>query len=465
MRITEISLHNVMGLRGSIKVNDIGLLLELWGSNGSGKSSFLTGVKAGLGLEGSLENVQNVHADGEAETELHVGGDDDPAKYKLKRKGSKLWVEERVGGTEAYEKLKRPAEFVKGLIDEYLVDPLKFVRADPDRQADLFLEALPIELPAERISGALGALYAEVLDIVGKGGAPIKVLAAVSAALYETRKGINTSHREMLAAAKKMKEQIPAHLDDSDPVAISAIEKERDAAAATVSAAKGAATAAYEKALAQMVSDFKAFEQGRRLELSEAISKLSRETDVDIARERDACAVAKAAIEGTRDAAMLATAADQKAFEAVTERLTIARTTADSASKFKTLKEQADTFDKQAEGLGAKALTYTAGLEAVEALKVSLLADAPVAGLTVDDGEVKINAVPLRKINKEAMLSLACDIAIMRAKKKPLPLVILDDGEAFDNKHKQALQERFEAAGVQVAMTFVSRDELELEVR
>lgn len=462
--ISEISFENIKGLR-SLKLEDIGDVLQLTGANGTCKSSVLRGFKGGLGLEGDINNIKNVEAGDEpAEIDYFLSDGKDPKRFRVRRRGGKATiVEERVAGTQGYEKVKRPAEFVDALIDRHLIDPGDFVRAEPKRQVDLFLQALPLELAPEQVREALGGeKYAEVSDVVERGDHPLKVLAAVHDALYNTRTGLNTSLRKSKDAAEKMKLSIPEHLDASEPAAVASLETERDELAAALADSERRITDKYKDADREMVSDFTAFASKRKARLAEDIAKLQADATIEIDAERSVMAAGQAAASKMHDTALAALQADRDALATMKEKLAAARAQADNATRFRTLQEQADNFEKEAEGLDTKARGYTAALEALAGLKAKLLETAPVPGLTVDDDGVKINKVPINELNTQQLTDLGVLVAIMRAKKKTLPIAILDNAEMYDKAHRAAIVERFREAGVQVLISFVSEGELRI---
>lgn len=460
MRITEIAIRNIKGIR-DMKVS-CGPVVEVSGRNGTGKTSMLQAVEAGLGAHGSLENLKSVGAEEEDQPSVTlVLGD---GQYIIERKGAKPpVVKERIGNTEAYEKVKRPQEFIDSLHDAGAANPWTFVRAEPKARASAFLAALPLEMKAEQVRTALGdELYATVQAVVLRGGSPLSILREVYDAIYETRRGVNVSCRQMTDAFEKLKTQIPAHMDEATESGITDLEAQRDTLSAKVSKASADAEAAHRTAVAQLDSGFKAFDASRRGQLEREIANLRANAEADVTLEREKMLGDKRLLDDTRLDAIGVVSVRQKELDIITERLAQARASSDQIVRLRTLKDQAQQFEDEAEALKGKGARLTAGLDAIQALKMSLLHQAPIDGLTVDGNDIRIKGVSLDQLNKQQLLDLATYVAILRAKKKPLPIVILDDAEAFDEEHKRGIIARLEQAGVQAFVSYVSQDELDV---
>lgn len=503
MLITNISLRNFMGAREA--KYDLGRVTEIVGPNSAGKSTLIAALQNALG-GGDLAKLRNVDSDEEPELGLSIDG----GEFLVQRKGKDTTVMQRVGNSAAYEKVRRPQTFIDAWYDAMLSDPMRLYRAAPKEQVDILLEILAQDLRAEQIREAVGdELWPSIKAPVTAGGHPLQVLANVRQALFDERTGVNRSKLDKERTAQTVRTSIPADMPEASAEAIGTMERERDELAATVRDTKARAehaagevvtkaTADYDTLKAKVEGDFKAKAANIRRAADQAIADATAEAERKIAaiREELAQAVAKykaaadtdvdnarAAGERTLDEA--GEALEQARQQAAAERtatlsqisgaearlgeliakLERARTEAEQYTKLQALKEEADRHEADAKSLAGRADRLTAGIDAVDGLKASLLSAIPIPGLECDGKTIKLNKVPLEQVNTTGRVIFAANVAALRAQRHPLKLVFVDNAECLDSEHRALLLKTLEERGVQIVVARVDDGPFRVEAR
>lgn len=503
MLITSITLRNFLGVREA--KYDLGRITEISGKNGRGKTTLVEGLRNALG-GGDLARLQNVHAQDDAELGLVINN----GEYIVQRKGKDTIVKQRVGSSAAYEKVRRPQTFVDSLYDAMLSDPMRLYRASSKEQLDILLEILGQDLTSEQIKAAVGEdLWPSVAAPAQAGGHPLQVLANVRTALYDERTGVNRSKVDKERTAQTVRMSVPADMPEASAPVIAALEQERDELAGQIreqkAQAEHAATeaitkaeAAFDTKKAEVEGDWKAKVANIRRAAETWVSTETAAAEARIAAIREGLARAVAEHKAAADAevAELKTAGEQELEDAahrldavrqqadaerrarvaqlagaegrlqeLVAKLERARTEAEQYTRLRALKDEADRHEDEAKSLAGRADRLTAGLDAVEKLKASLLAGLPIPGLEVDGKTIKLGGVPLEQVNTEARLMFAAHVAALRADRHALKLVFVDNAEALDTEHRELLLKTLEERGVQVVIARVDDGALKVDAR
>jgi hypothetical protein len=474
MRISKLTVKHLLGIE-ELSI-DCGRITEIQGRNGSSKTSILQALQAAIG-GGDLNNLKRVGAEGDAEIALVL----DEGVYKVARKGKETKVEKRVRDTAAYEDVRRPQTFLDSLYDAQLSNPIRFLSAQPNTRADLLLQVLAGDLDVPALTEAIGAdLWPTVAPIVHAGGHPLPVLAAVRAALYNERTGVNATREDKARTAKTLMPEIPAHMPDEVDADLPKLERERDELHERITAAKADAESTareahaqarseYEAAAAGLEAEFKTYAAKRRSALAVAIAevakKLTAEAEAEIAVEQETANAAldhaeelrnktQTIADQKRTEALSAIEGDQARFNEVAARVAKHRSESDRLAELRKTKSMAEQFEADAESLKGKSKRLSEGIEAVDVFKAEMLNALPIEGLTVEGKEIKVNGVPFDQLNTATKIKLAVGIAELRAKKHTLPVLFIDGAEALDSEQYQILLREVEATGCQA---FVSR--------
>lgn len=500
MKISEVTIKNVLGVRDMKFVP--GKITEITGRNGSGKSSVLAAVQAGL-KRGNLANLATIGSEEEPETVLVM----DDGAFVVKSEGDEKIVKERVGNTAAYEKRRGPQTWLDSLYDAKGSNPVTFLSAHPNERADILLQVLPLELQPDQLRKAVGeGLWPSVQAIAQAGGHPLTILTRAHEALFTERTGINTTRRDKKATTDQLERSIPADLPEATREGLDALEAERDELQKTVTERRAAAESWYRTAISEAEAAFdtlKAREMGNykaaaskaRDAAAQRVRALEAAAEQEIAAIRDRLARATAAekdgvevevdalsaagtdaIEGAamvlgeirrvqaeaRTNRLDSLAEPERRMATVSEQIATIRANADRVAEIRNTREMVERFKSEVESLDGKAEALTAGLESLAVLKSQLLAALPIEGLEVVGKEIRVNKVPYDSLNTAQRIRLAVQVAALRAKSQTLPCIFIDGAEAFDAEQYAVLVDELKKTGAQVFISKVTSGDLKV---
>jgi colicin import membrane protein len=457
LRVLSVQVRNVLGL-DERALDPQGRAVVLNGKNASGKSSLLAAVQAGLG-GGSLAKLARVGAEDDPEVVLVLAGPG--GEFRVEKKGDETArVLKRVGDSQAFADVARPQQFLSGLFDPRMSNPVAWLLAKPKDQAVLLLEALPLEMD----DGALADL------------------AMVRDQLFAARTGVNRDAKSKAQAAEQLRRELPAKAPADPGSAIVAAEdcagglaadlaREEEQTAAAEHAALRAAQAVHDEAAERVRADFKEFAGARRAAHERRAAELRAEVERQIAgeaatlendiegnrasgealmEEQDAeLRRAREAIAEARTEADAALQGRREGLTAARERLAGLREQADASARFSALDGQAGGFEAEAERHKAESARLTAAMERLDAFRRALAKDLPIPGLEIEGAEIRLDGVLLSQVNESRRVEVAAKVAQARAELNPLKVLFLDGLERLDTLHRTALLEYLVEHGIQ----------------
>jgi recombinational DNA repair ATPase RecF len=135
MKINSVTIRNVLGIEQLSF--EAGRFNEISGRNGSGKTSVLQAIIAGI-QGGSLATLLR---DGATEGEIVLDLDDGMSiRRRITDKGATVTVKQ--GGVT----MPKPQDIINRLADMLSVNPVDFLLADKKERAKVLLETMPIRL-------------------------------------------------------------------------------------------------------------------------------------------------------------------------------------------------------------------------------------------------------------------------------------------------------------------------------
>lgn len=480
LRVLSFSVKWVAGIReAAIQPDGRAVLFE--GRNASGKTSWLSALLATIG-GGPLATLAHIGApEGvEPETVLVLGGED--TEYRVTKKGAgSAKVLRRVGDSQAFANVARPQEFLGGLFDSQMANPVRWLRAPQKQQHTELLEALDLEMDEK----ALARLLSDVelhLNKLPAGLHPLAHLSLVRDQLFSARTGVNRDAKGKAEAAEQIRRELPAKAPGHPGAEIAELEDwaedfagdvghDETQAAATERDATRTAQTAHDEAVERIRSDFKEFAGVRRGDHERRAAEFRAQAERKIAaeaasleqeieegrttREVERVALdeaqhdAEVAAHGDRAKADVALQGRRQQLTEARERLATLREQAEAATRFGALDEQAGGFEGDAQRHRAESNLLTAALDRLDAFRLDLVKELPIPGLEIDGTEIKVDGVPLAMVNKARRVEVAAKIALARAAKYPLKLVFLDDLEHLDAENREALLSYLAEHGVQ----------------
>lgn len=478
LRVLSVQVRNVLGLEERNLEAD-GRAVLVSGPNASGKSSLLQAVQAGLG-GGSLAKLARVGAEDEPEVVLVLGGNGD--EYRVEKRGDETArVLKRVGDSQAFADVTRPQQFLNGLLDTRLSNPVAWLLAKPKDQAILLLEALPLDMNED----ALRELLADVkghLHPVPAGLHPLEHLAMLRDHLFSARTGVNRDARSKTEAAEQLRRELPAKLPADPATEISeaearageladALAREEEQAEAAEREAIASAQAETDREVDRIRQAFKAKAETSRAAMAKRAAELRAqverqiteetavvEKDIENARSEAEARIAEQdrILRETREAAKAARATAEEALQARRSELSEARVglmglrgQAEQAASFQALDRQAGGFEAEAERHKVESKRLTAAMERLDGFRRDLAKDLPIPGLEIEGSDIRLDGVPLHQVNAARRVEVAARVATARAERNPLKVLFLDGLEGLDSEHREALLSYLVEHGVQ----------------
>lgn len=460
MRIHSIVLKNVLALE-HLEVKP-GAVTVATGGNGVGKSSLLEGVKAVFkgGTDATL--LRKGATEGEA---VIVLDDQTTLRRRLKADGSSdLTVADPKRG-----KTSRPQSFVDALVDPLALNPVDFLTAEPRERLELLLQAVPMEVGPAELAEVLGDAVAtpQLLSSAWRPGEHALVaLDGLRRTLYDERTGVNRSALDKRKAARELEATLPAGGADEttireqlDAVAREQahLETERLAQLETARQAKSdglnGAAAVRDQAEREARADHLAALERAKATLDERLEDARRAFDDRRAALEESWAKVNAQLEadGRERREQLAADAGRLAAER------------DQVSRARGLREAIEKSNTEATRLELRREALAGALERIDAHKAKLAERIPIAGLTVADGQVRLDDVPFDRANAARRVEAAIELALLR--RGELGLVICDGLEQLDPESFEAFVERAQKSGATFIGARVTEGPLQVEAR
>jgi DNA repair exonuclease SbcCD ATPase subunit len=509
LRVTSVSFRNFKGLDDG--KYDIGIVTTISGENEAGKTTLMTALTAALG-GGSIAKYKRKKAEGDPEIDLELNG----GEYVVQRRVTGTKVQQRVNDaatgkpSAAYEDVRRPQQYIDDRYDARLSSPIAFVNASPADRIDILLQILGADIDAARaVMDAVGDdLWPVVAKIVQAGGHPVKVIDAARQAIFDERTAINRSERQSSDSAERLKRTIPPDLPEAIPAELGDLEKRRDELATATTQARARAESEYRTVVAEAtgvrdklaadvtgsikseaaklrqleakhISDAEAEAERKIAAIRAELNESARVTKAKIQEQIDALRTvgdtqlevadadlekARAAAESKRSELLKQVAADQPELDKLTSQIATLRQKSEEITRVRTVREQIETFEREAKEHEGRAERLTAGLASVDALKSKLLASLPIPGVEIEGKTLKVNGLEFdEEMNKGQQLAFAAKVAAIRAEKHPIRLILMDNAESVDERRRQALLVDLERMGMQIVVAVVEAHDLRIE--
>jgi len=471
MRVHSISGKHVLGLE-SFEYDCTGNITVISGGNGVGKSSIMALLQTLLG-GGNLAQLRNNNTppDEEPEGVLVLGDDDGVSRLIIEKRGSKLSVKERVEDSEAFRTISAPQRFLSALCDGEVMNPVNFITANGKDQVDILLSALPVEYDHDDLWSQMGLdpdayAYQRVSN-------PIREVDGIRDAVYKARTGVNHSADAARKTAEEMRlaNQIPTKDPDVGDVEAKRLEleearKEWAIGSNNAKANRDAELAEIERNVDTCRQDqahrLDRYEQELRAEMAEKISAKKSE----LKDELDGAIEKAEVLRGKAETAYQNNLSDLDDLRLKGEQLAeeVARLDeqAKNAIRIQTLRHQAENSEAKAEELTERSRRMTQALKALDAYKSSMIKDLP-DGLTVADGEIRVNGVKWEQVNKATQARIAVLVSLARFEGRELKPIFFDDAEKLDSEMFALVEREADEAGATAFFARVTSGKLKIE--
>lgn len=434
MHISRIKISNILGIE-ELELTPKGYT-QISGQNGTGKTSALEAVKSALGCGDNATLLRNGAERGETVLVLDDG-------TEIIQTVTKAAATTTVRGADG-KKRARPAELIKSLADMLSVNPVDFLTAPKKERVRVLLEAMPLEVDAEKLSEISGLTVK-----TQPGQHALGVIDVVHKQVYDDRTGTNRAVREKEGTINQLRAAMPE--------APGGVDGDEGALQADIDAA----TAARDTRLNQITTKLTGIQTAAREKIDAIRAKLQADIDaLKAAAQTEVDAINAETREQESKAATAREVANTKHTEATQDKrvaLQAIRSNRDAAAKRQGALETIATLEDELGTLVTEAERQTQALAAIEAYKSELLASLPIPGLEVRDGEVFRNGVPLDRLNTAQQIEIAVELAKLRSGE--LGIAVVDRIESLDKESREALRRSASVAGLQLIVTRVSDGE------
>lgn len=444
------------GVRGIEEVTvDLGQITVIEARNGDGKSSFLAGLRCVCGIDRTnLSNLATIKdkATGErtedVEGVVHFSGAG--IEIRVSRKGNdqpKVAIKNAAG---EWKDQPRPIEFLRDLIDPEGANPGKLNLLKEEDLATVVLEAMP--LPEYSRPEAFKRAGVDPSDIrIPPSQHPLDEIALIEEHLTNVRRATGQQRDLEQGQAEKILKDLPAEVPEHPAEELAKVAAARDELHQQVAAALGE--------IESKLSAAKEAAQTRHaLRLAELNAELERARAEAhrVASEEIATAGLEAANEAT-------TIDDMKTdLAAYDQRLAALREADKGFETDRRMRSVAAEAKGKGEALAARYKELTAALSALSTYKMELGKNLPVRGLEVRIDEkgkkrLLIDGVNWPEVNTARRLEACGEISLVRGKEptdgRPYaPIILIDDGQAFDEDARKVMLRSIKERGSQVVM-------------
>lgn len=448
MIVSKISIKNILGLE-SLEIEP-GVITEISGQNGAGKTSCLEAIKAALGSGHDATLLRKGAEEGEVVLVLEDG-------TEIKRRVTEAKTDTVVSHP-VYGKISRPASYLKKLSDALSVNPVQFLTADKKTRITQLLQAIPMQVTADQ----LGFVPVSALQGVSLDAHALEAIGAISKNVYDTRTGVNRSQKDKEATARQMRETLPSEQPkdgktwkDELDFTVAELNKLRSETKAAVDTIDDETALSLDTAKVRRDKRVEAIKAALEAEIEKL--RIEAQADIDTtAKEyeeiRDAAAaLGKAKVTELENDYRPKEAEMKEAIGRLQEKV-------EGETKAEAARIYIAKLDQESKELAAESTRLTDALTSLDRLKANLLADLPISGLEVKDGDIYVDGVPFDRVNTSKRVMIAIQVAQMQA--SDLKLICVDGLEALDDEHYQAFKDAAKGSGLQFVVGRVSSEPL-----
>lgn len=437
MKIAQIKISNILGIK-ELEFTPEGFN-EISGKNGQGKTSVLEAIKSVIegGHDATLLRA------GEEKGEIVLVLDDGTQiRKRVTDKASPVEV------VQDGQKVKKPTDLIKTLTDMLSVNPVDFLRATKKDRVKVLIETMPLEVDAEKLSK-----LARIPVQAEPGTHALAVIQMVHKQVYDDRTGTNRAVKEKDSTINQLRLAMP-DVPGGEVGSEDELRQKVDAA----NAAKDAELARIRDKLDGIKSDNQQKIDAIRTETQRKLDEIKAAAAVEV----EAIQAEERRIEG------LAGQQREKAIQTHTDTVTPLNQTLASIKANRSAhakREQAletiNQMEKELEGLQEDAAKQTKALEDIEKYKHELLAELPIPGLEIVDGEIYRNGIVFDRLNTAQQVDIAVEIAKLRS--GDLGVVCVDGLELLDKDAFEQFRDRCLESNLQLFVSRVTDEEFQVK--
>lgn len=473
MKITKIKIRNLFGIT---EAELDGRSVEITGTNGTGKSSYLDAIIYGLKNQSDRDYVIRK---GESEGEILIETDTGLSMDRKKREGKADYVNVKEGNLKA----TAPESLLRNLFTPLQLDPVAFIGMDKKEQNRTILDLIEFDWDLNWIREQFG----EIPSGVNYEQNILQVLHDIQAEngdYFQERQDLNRDIRNKRAFIAEIAEDLPASYDaerwerydlGASYRKLERIQEENGRVERARTFQDGyrnklrGLQAERETRIAEEERAIAAEREGllRSIERLKAETRASEEKLEHLAEKlRDKIALAESRNEEKRarleqEMETASRYLDQEPVDTteLREEVHTAETMKRHLNEYhrmRAMEREVDTLKEASEELTRK-------IELARELPGKILETAtlPVEGLTVENGVPLIHGLPISNLSEGEKLNLCVDVAL--SKPNSMRLILLDGAEKLSDENRERLYRKCAEKGLQFIATRTTNDQ-ELEV-
>jgi DNA repair exonuclease SbcCD ATPase subunit len=425
MNIVRLEAENVKKLR-AIEIKPDGTLVKITGRNGQGKSTVLDSIF--YALSGGRMPRQPIRRGSEsARIQLDLG--EIIVTRRFTASGSTVSVDAASGA-----RFPSPQRMLDDLVGAIALNPMAFPRLDERKQYDLVRKCMKLTVDIDALDGKNQSDYEKRADVNRDAK---RLRGQASGIAYP--KDLPTAPVDLAAVAARLKkageenallERRKAHREEAEREVVS---------------------------LRRSVADLKTREQSSREEADDVLRKAQAAFETILLR---AASIGKQANEREAKAKDIQSQLDEA--EALPEPIDTAEFISEleagrTINGYLEAKDRRETLEAEAAALEARSETLTAAMsERDEQKRKAIEAGAEqmaFPGMSLGDGEVLLNGLPLDQASQSELIRLSMAIA-MSANPK-LRVILIKEGSFLDAESMRIVAEMAGTEGYQVWVEIV----------
>lgn len=438
MHIRHIKISNILGIQElEFKA---GQFVEVTGRNGQGKTSLLEAIKAATQGGHDATLLRKGAEKGEVVLVLDSGME---ISKRVTGRSSPLTITGSDGA-----KAKKPAEVLKSLTDMLSVNPIDFLRAPKKDRVRVLLDTMPLEIDTAELTEISGVRVQAQPGVHG-----LAVIDHVRKQVYDERTGTNRAVSEKEATINQLRLAMPS--------APAGVEGSEDELNAKIKEANDAYQSEIERIRTKMdgiQAAHNAAVQKIRDDAQAAIDKIKEEAIQAAEAERVKLEEIKAKADKQRqitvDRYHAQTGPLNQALAVITANREQAGKRAQALATIEQMEDELADLKEDAE-------KQNQAIAAIDAYKLKLLANMPIPGLEIVDGELYRDGVHFDRLNTAQQVQVAVELAKLRA--GPLGIVCVDCLELLDSATFEAFREQSIASGLQLFVSRVTDEEFSVQ--
>ena len=435
MRIAKLIAENVKCWEGRHEWT-FGDIVVISGSNEAGKTSMLQLV---TGLFGPAN--ERMLRPGAAEGLIEATLVEDDETWVVSRRFEPGKVSSPSVKSSKTGRLGASATYLKSIVDLVSLDIIATaMRATEKRQAEILLETLPLDLPANSIEAAVGDVGTAAIVRNAHKLPALDAIASVYDDIEQRRRDVNRDAKARRAQAEGLRETIPAGAKGAAASATDWIFEQRRLSQKLQERIDARAAAMLE---AEREAGKRRDAINARFRILEVEIDNEAEKEIEVIRDRqrekhrDLNNQGKIVFDEARAAHQKRLAEIEAEFRPEHDRLTAeharARELASQQDGIAKTKALAERTEFEAAQLQDQAAAMTKALDNLKALRAGMLEKLPIKGLEVKGGVIYLDGVCLSERNTAAQGLFWLKIAARRAAE--LGVCVIDNCELFDEEN------------------------------